>query len=214
MAKGGGALVPMVLSYLQLRKAVGIIGFSLPVVLALAGSMLNGHFKIECSMSDYYHTSLVSVFVGSLCAIGVFLISTRGYDKKDEAAGYLAGIFAIGVALFRTSRCKEHADLVAVVHFTSAALLFLTLAYFCLKLFIKTTYAEPTPQKLKRNIVYRICGVLILISIAAIAVVKLTVSTDVQERYAIVFWLEALAVMAFGFAWLVKGETFFKDHHS
>jgi len=53
---------------------------------------------------------------------------------------------------------------------------------------------------------------LILISIAAIAVVKLMVSKDVQEHYAIVFWLETLAVMSFGFAWLVKGETFFKDN--
>src|SRR6266852_8308761 len=81
----------LVLSYLGLRKAVGIIGFALPFVLAIAGPGIQG------SISCYYYTDMRNVLVGSLCAIGVFLMSTRGYDLRDEIAGRLACVFAIGV---------------------------------------------------------------------------------------------------------------------
>ena len=130
--------VPVVLTYFQLRKAVGIIGFSLPLVLALGNSILERRLQIECSISDYYYTNLGSVFIGSLCAIGVFLISTRGYDWRDELAGYSSGAFAIGVALLRTDRCNGNLEIIGVLHYVCAGSLFVILAIFCLKLFIKT----------------------------------------------------------------------------
>jgi len=83
-----------VISYLALRKAVGIIGFSLPFVLAI-GRMLQQGFGIEGSISCYYYTGRRNVFVGSLCAIGVFLLSTRGYDWRDEISGRLACVLAM-----------------------------------------------------------------------------------------------------------------------
>ena len=92
----------LVLSYLDLRKAVGIIGFALPFVLAFGKILLQGS-GIQSSISGYYYTDMRNVFVGSLCAIGVFLMSTRGYDRKDEIAGILACVFAVGVALFPTT---------------------------------------------------------------------------------------------------------------
>src|SRR5271165_5226138 len=89
---------PLVLSYLAMRKAVGIIGFSLPFVLAIGG-FLALHAKLQTTMSDYYYTGMRNIFVASLCAIGIFLMSTRGYDRRDEIAGRMASAFAIGVAL-------------------------------------------------------------------------------------------------------------------
>ena len=88
---------------------------------------------------------------------------------------------------------------------------FLTLAYFCLALFTQTA-GNPTPQKLQRNIVYRICGYAILACILLIAVVNflLTVNSPVQMLHP-VFWLESTAVIAFGVAWLTKGEMILKD---
>jgi hypothetical protein len=206
---------PLVLSYLGLRKAVGIIGLALPFVLALGKVLLQGR-GLESSISCYYYTDMGNLFVGSLCAIGVFLMSCRGYDWKDEIAGRVACIFAIGVALFPTSPCAgsaSQAEFIAKLHWSCAAALFLTLAYFCLKLFTKTAPdGRPTRRKLQRNIVYRICGYAILASILLIGVVKLLpMVKSLVEPLRPVFWLESIAVIAFGVAWLTKGETILKD---
>jgi hypothetical protein len=142
---------PLVLSGLALRKAVGIIGFAVPIVLAFGNMILLKRLVIESSISSYYYTGMGNVFVGSLCAIGVFLMSTRGYDRKDEIAGRLACAFAIGVALFRTTLYSDPTSkekLIGSLHWLFAALLFLTLGYFCLALFTKTAPDRiPTPPK-------------------------------------------------------------------
>jgi hypothetical protein len=204
----------LVLSYLDLRKAVGIIGFALPFVLALGKILLEGP-GIESSISGYYYTDMRNVFVGSLCAIGVFLMSTRGYDRRDEIAGILACVFAVGVALFPTTSdvgATLQEKIIGRVHLSFAALLFLTLAYFSLALFTQTSSDKhPTPRKLQRNTVYRVCGYTILASILLNVVVLLPPVKPLFERLTPVFWLESLAVVAFGVSWLVKGETILKD---
>jgi hypothetical protein len=204
---------PLVLGYLGLRRAVGIIGLTLPFVLAIGRILLQG-FGLEGSISCYYYTDMGNVFVGSLCAIGVFLLSCRGYDRRDAIAGRLACAFALGVALFPTGSCSasgSQSAAISRVHWSSAALLFLTLAYFCLALFTQTA-GNPTPQKRQRNTVYRVCGYAILACILLIAVVNFvpTVSSLVQSLHP-VFWLESGAVISFGVAWLTKGEMILKD---
>src|SRR5258705_3648481 len=117
----------LVLSYLDLRKAVGIMGLALPFVLAFGKILLQGP-GIQSSVSGYYYTDMRNVFVGSLCAIGVFLMSTRGYDRKDEIAGILGCVFAVGVALFPTAPdvcATSQVRLVGWLHLSFAALLFL-----------------------------------------------------------------------------------------
>jgi hypothetical protein len=204
----------LVLSYLGLRKAVGIIGFLLPFVLAFGKMLLQGP-GIQGSISGYYYSDMRDVFVGSLCAIGVFLMSCRGYDLRDEIAGYLACVFAIGVALFPTTpyvNSTAHDQLIGALHYSFAALFFLTLAYFSLALFTKSDPAKiPTPQKRKRNTVYRVCGYTILACILLTAVVSLPSVKPLVERLTPVFWLESAAVVAFGVSWLTKGETILKD---
>jgi hypothetical protein len=211
MNQQSGPQDPLVLSYLDLRKAVGIIGCVLPFVLAFGKILLQGP-GIECTVSDYYYTDMGNVFVGSLCAIGIFLMSCRGYDWRDKIAGRLACVFAVGVALFPTNRCTGRTSPIGYAHLTFASLLFLTLAYFSLALFTGTDPEKtPTPQKLQRNIVYRFCGWTILACIFLIAVIKLTSLTDSLGRVDPVFWLESLAVVSFGVSWLTKGETILKD---
>ncbi len=217
MSQQSGPQDPLVLSYLELRKAVGIIGFALPFVLAFGKILVEG-LGIQSSISGYYYTDLRNVFVGSLCAIGVFLMSCRGYDRKDRIAGSVACVFAIGVALFPTTPYVDATSqdkLIGALHWSFAALLFLTLAYFSLALFTKTAPDKaPTPQKLQRNIVYRVCGSTILACIFLIAVVALPPVKTLVERLSPVFWLESLAIVSFGVAWLTKGETILKDQEN
>ena len=204
----------VVMSYITLRKFIGILGFALPGTLFLGGVILF-HTGLQPSMSAYYHTGMGDVFVGTMCAIGVFLLSYRGLESRDDTVGNLACLFAVGLALFPTARegATGREAIIGKVHFIFAAAFFLMLSYFALRLFTKTDpNLVPTPQKLARNRVYRTCGYVMLGCILAIAVLKLTPGTDTWVRnYRVVFWFEAAAVVAFGISWLIKGEAIMGD---
>ena len=145
---GGPTLVA---SYLYLRKAIGYLGLTLPFVLAVGG--LLSHLAIQDSMSSYYHTDMRNIFVGVLCAIGVFMLSYRGPERQDEIAGNLACAFAVGVALFPVNT-PDSSSPIGYFHYFFATSLFLTLSYFSLRLFTKTGAAQqPTRKKLQRNVV-------------------------------------------------------------
>jgi hypothetical protein len=201
---------PIVLSYLGLRRAVGVIGCYLPFALIFGKLFLQSR-GLENSISSYYYTTMGDVFVGSMCAIGIFLMSCRGYDRRDAIAGHLACVFAVGVALFPTTPETDatfRTKVIGGVHLSCATLLFLTLAYFCLKLFTQTSKERPTRRKLQRNKVYTACGLIILACIALIAVCK---ATGIFETLKPTLEFESLAILAFGVAWLTKGEAILKD---
>lgn len=213
MGNPSGSHGSLVRSYLALRKGIGLIGVALPFVLAFGLMIARKTPAIETSISAYYHTIVGDVFVGALCAIGVFLWSYRGYDERDNFAGNLACMFAIGVALFPTTPAEatRAQAVIGKVHYAFAAALFLTLAYFCLRLFPKTTSANPTRRKLQRNRVYLACGKVILMCIVAIGGLALLPQAAAIKSYSPVFWLEATAIVAFGMSWLTKGEAILAD---
>jgi hypothetical protein len=204
----------------SLRRTIGFLGLALPVLLAFGKWMLESP-GIEPSISDYYYTVMGSVFVGSLSAIGITLYSYKGYRKStstalgsvDDIAGTIAGIAAIGVALFPTPHSEDAiAQAIGQVHFTCATIFFLTLAFFALKLFRKTDPSKPmTAQKKLRNGIYTVCGCLILLCVTLIAIYSSYWRNTVLSALDPVFWLEAIAVWAFGISWLVKGEVLFAD---
>lgn len=193
-----------VVSYLTLRKVVGILGVALPIVVALWGFTICHCF--QPSISDYYSLRTRDAFVGILFTIGWFLFTYRGYDRRDDIAGNIACVCALGVALFPNTGTP----LQSKVHFASAVGLFLVLAYFSLVLFVKSS-GNPTPRKLMRNRVYRVCGVIMLACIALIGLSYSLLSTPSFLSAKPVFWLESLALWAFGFSWFVKGEAILKD---
>jgi hypothetical protein len=206
----------LVLSYLGLRKAVGVLGIALPFVLAFGGMLLDGP-GIQTSVSSYYYTGMRNVFVGTLCAIAVFMLSYRGYERRDDIAGDIACVFSLGVAFLPTAPPGTPSDphrLIGGLHLASAAGFFLTLSYFSFALFTKTDPTkQPTPRKLQRNKVYRACGCIMLGAIGLI-VLHALLSRDITgslDRLAPVFWFEGLAVVAFGVSWLTKGEAILKD---
>ena len=84
-----GASSSFVVSYMTLRKFIGYLGIAFPFVLAFGAMLFHGP-GIESSISSYYHTAVRDVFVGILFAIAVFLMSYKGYDRKDDLAGDLA----------------------------------------------------------------------------------------------------------------------------
>ena len=237
--RNSGAESAFAISYLGLRKAVGIIGMCLPIVLPIGNILFQGP-GIEGSISAYYYTVMGSVFVGSLCAIGVFLLSYR-YKKWDIIASIIAGICAIGVALFPTTPEVDPTTIqkaIGLVHGSFAGLFFFTLACMSIFLFTKTnpyqtlkprklgdylsmlvmTRTKPglplNPRKKWRNIIYRVCGYFMLLCIIGMAIVGISSIKEHVKQYYPVFWLEWLAIFAFGVSWLMKGEWLLADRET
>ncbi|TCO54875.1 DUF998 domain-containing protein [Actinocrispum wychmicini] len=204
---------PFVHSYLFLRRAIGLIGMALPVVLIAGVYAISG--DLLTSISGYYYSDLRNVFVGSMCAIGVFLICYRGLDPLEDALSWVAGAAALGVAVFPTRPADSPTALdkaFGYVHLASAAVFFLTLAAFCLFLFPRNE-KDPLPdpaRKRVRNRVYLACGVAILACMVLTAVFGWLLEAQMRSARP-VLWLEAIAVFAFGVSWLVKGQTLWRD---
>jgi uncharacterized membrane protein len=205
----------LIISYMTLRRLVGFLGIALPFVLVIGGWLIFGVGQ-QSSISSYYYTPMRNVFVGTLCVIGFFLLSYRGYERKDNIAGNLACLFAVGVALFPTApdaNVSPRAAIIGHVHLTFAAAFFATLIYFSLCLFTKTAPdARPTRQKLRRNAMYKACGyVMAVCMLTILAITLIPGARQALQAYASVFWLEGLAVIAFGISWLTKGEAILGD---
>lgn len=216
----------LVISYLTLRKAVGILGMALPFLLTFGYFFFEKNCTFPPSISHFYYTGLGNVFVGTLCAVSLFLFSYNGHDRGDMIAAKIAGLFALLVALFPTdfggytdmacSRITDGENKIAnSLHYISATILFSTFAFFSLFQFTKTNKQGPLDSpKRTRNLIYKICGWVIIGCIAGIAVVSLVLPKEVYLRirhFKPTFTLETIALCAFGFSWLIKGETFFRD---
>jgi hypothetical protein len=89
----------LVLSYVGIRRAIGVSGLLLPVMLGPVGWLFFG-VEIQDSMSAYYHTAMRDVFGGTLCAMGIFLFCYRGYDRIENWTANVGCFSALGLALF------------------------------------------------------------------------------------------------------------------
>jgi hypothetical protein len=67
------------------------------------------------------------------------------------------------------------------------------------------------PRKKKRNIIYRVCGWIILFCIIGMGIVAIPAIKEHVDKCHPVFWLESIAVFAFGASWLIKGDTILAD---
>lgn len=195
-------------SYLALRKAVGWIGILLPFVLMFGVFLIFKGEVIQASISHYYYTGMRDVFVGALCAVALFMFFYTGYNIWDDLAGHAAGFFAVGVAWFPTTEVGP-STLIGKIHFICAAALFIILAIFSLFLFTQKG-SKPSPQKLIRNKIYIICGVIMVVCLIAIFIYYNLIHDNNPES-CFVFCAETVALMAFGVSWLTKGGTFFPD---
>ncbi|WP_345700751.1 hypothetical protein [Kitasatospora terrestris] len=188
---------------MRLRLGVGVIGLLLPIALPLGNWIFVqlGHPTdiMPASMSGSYYTSTRNVFVGSLCALGVFLIGYR-YDRRDDVWTSVAGWFAIGVALFPTMPRAATAfqEVVGVLHLVFAGVLLCALAVFCLVSF----RGRSGPAGPAVNRFYLAAGLLIPFFLAVAVVAGLT---GWGSRWTVtpLYLCEALSVWTFGAAWIV-----------
>ncbi len=204
----------LVLSFHGIRRAIGMCGVILPVLLGPGGWLLFG-IEFQDNMSSYYHTQMRDVFVGTLCAIGIFLFCYQGYDWIENWTANIGCFSALGVALFPLDANSDplyQRSLVGYVHTMSGGVFFLTLAAYSLFHFpsSKDTQHELAPHIAERNFVYRVSGIVILLSTMAMAFYLFLLPLEWRRsvnRYNFLFWMEWIAVWAFASAWLTKGRT-------
>ena len=98
------------------------------------------------------------------------------------------------------------------VHLIAAALFLLVLAYMSWALFTRSDHSKPkTGEKKKRNIIYRVCALTILVCVILSAMIFFVKPEWIESAFKPIFWLESVALWAFGLSWLIKGETFLAD---
>jgi hypothetical protein len=164
------------MDYRTLRAVIGgIVILVVPVVyignwlifIRHPDCFYNPH-GIPGSLSGFYYTHMRSVFVGAMCAVGVFLIAYRGHDRWDDRLTNVAGLAAICIGLFptmpppnqfftRANQCRPstlitynlspHQSWIRDVHVVSLFVLFLMVFLMVLVQFTRTKPSKAEQQE-------------------------------------------------------------------
>jgi len=210
----------LIISYLAMRRLIGILGIALPIIV-VAGGFIQDGTAIQGSISGYYYTNMHDFFIGILCGVSLFLLSYKGYKKIDDIIGNMSGVFALGMMIFPTSMFSGKVVKVGMfliddniseyIHLTFGALFFLSLSFNSIFLFTKRGPGILSKEKKRRNIIYRICGIVMILAIVCISIYMIFLRNTFISKINPVLILESIALISFGISWLVKGNTLFKD---
>ncbi len=210
----------LIISYLAMRRLIGILGISLPFVVVLGG-FAHGESGVQGSISGYYYTHMRDFLVGISSGVALFLMSYKGYERIDDFVAKLCGIFAVGMVLFPTAMYSGKTvrvgmffindDISGIIHLAFSALFFLALSFNSLFLFTRRHPGVMGKEKKRRNVVYRLCGIVMIVAIVSIAIYTLFLRDTFLAAVNPVLILESVALIAFGISWWVKGNTLFKD---
>jgi hypothetical protein len=213
----------LIISYLGMRRLIGILGISLPLIVVMGG-FTQGEPSLQGSISGYYYTNMRDFLVGMLSGVALFLISYRGYEDMDSFVAKLSGIFALGMLFFPTAMYSGKVVRVGMfliddsisekIHLMFGTLFFLALSFNSLFLFTKRHPGVMGKEKKRRNMIYRMCGIVMILSIVCITIYTLFLRETFLAARNPVLILESLALFAFGISWLVKGHTLFRDKMS
>lgn len=198
------------------RRFIGYAGLLLPILLVLIAGLRPTdrlpRWNLLNSVSAYYYTGAVAVFVGILVALAFFLFTYRGYNNdwhsRDRIAAVIAALAAIVVASFPTgapnglTEPSWWVERTGYIHYVAAIILFCSFSFFCLFQFPKSRVApgeSVNGGKRARNGIYYTCGIGMLLCIfwawrAGMA----------DES---IFWPEVLALGLFATSWLAKGRV-------
>lgn len=201
----------LIISYLTLRKLIGILGVAL-AAFCIIGGILFGTRNIEASISAYYMTNMRDLFVAVLAIAGAFLMTYKGYDTLDNVLSTIAGAAAMGVAFFPMAYVAPGnifnipMPVINGMHYASAAIFFIVLSF--ISFFQFTKGSSDTKNKARRNLIYRTCGIAMFSSILIVFIEKVT---PMYGGSYFVLIMEAIMLAAFGISWFVKGEAILAD---
>ena len=183
------------------KLLVGLIALT----LANLTSILSETPIASISASYYGGDWPRNILVGFLFAISAFLLSYNGATRHEMVLSKIAAVAAIGVAMF-PCQCGTHPEIIVGVHAISAAAMFLVLASLCW-IFYRRAVAKGHREAKVRALIYGICGVAILASIAILAIDALMHGALVTRVPRLTFYCERAALFSFGISWLVASRV-------
>jgi hypothetical protein len=197
------------MSSLLHRNVLGALGMLLPVFSIIGGLFVRNKpeswwYSISVT---YYITPALPIILGSC---GIFLLCYRSYEKIDTIINVLSGIFAFGVVLFpcanpygieRVGYFQLPVGVSDIIHCASAMILFALLAFNIGWLFTRG-------QNQLNNKIYKVCAWTMITIMALFVILSIVRACGVNIPGFLTMIVEAVLLLIFGFAWLVKGRLF------
>lgn len=191
----------------RLRCLLGWLAMLLPWLSAIFSLCFGYGWPDSISITYYQYETAAPALLIILGAASILLFAYNGYEKIDDILNTLAGVFGLGILIFPTApdfnghnfigTFQIPAQISTVLHLICAIVFFALLSINSLFLFTKSN-GEMTPQKKKRNIIYRVCGIGMIASFALIPL-----------KFPCVIWtVEAIALLFFGVSWLTKADCY------
>lgn len=221
----------IIISYYTHRQLIGVLGWTLPIVLWVS-SCLSGRGFLS-SISSYYYSNMRDYMVAALFCASFFLINYKGNRRIDNWITTATGIFGFGAALFPClNNSYTSNQLVGIfqipqycskyIHLTSAVIFFLLLAINSAFLFTYDDKVREKGEALKfsiknwdidtksfRNFIYILCGVIIFISLLTLGTIEIYHSIKKTDSGRIDFVGEFVMLVFFGISWSVKGKILY-----
>ena len=192
----------------RLRCAIGWLGMLLPWIVLIL-SLAFGYGFPDSISATYFVAPCIAPFMIILGASGILLLTYNGYDWIDDVLNTAAGVLGLGVCLFPCAATSEPfvgtfnlpVEISDTLHMISAIGFFGILAYNSMFQFTKGSL-EPTENKKKRNIIFRVCGIGMIASF-----ILLPIASILHIPHAI--WVvETIALAFFGISWLTKANHY------
>jgi hypothetical protein len=191
----------LVFDYKRTRLLIGIIAFLLPFAVSFISS------TPLTSISASYYTEARDALVGMLFIVGAFLFAYNGYTIWQSWASKIGSIAAVLIALFPTNCGTCLVNYISKIHYCSAATLFLILTYFCFGPFRNKAKDKNTAEAGRRIIIYLFCGTIMVVCMLTMLISNFLPKIEV-EKLRLFYWAEAVALVAFGTAWLTASKVF------
>lgn len=210
-------------NYRKLRTRIGIIALAFPLVLVAVG--YGWQIDIQPTLSNYYFAKdtiagTVDIypvrlwFCGILFAVGVFLYKYQGFSENENRWLSLAGVFALGVAVFPMSvdGRNQYDFALAWIGLSQLSLhgICAMLAFVCIAVVI-VRYADSTLSELKETkpATYKrykaaYIGIAAYMVLSIIASIVLNYLHHGQGFY--ILAAEASGIWAFAAYWFVKNS--------
>lgn len=178
-------------------------------VAFLASSFVLQRTAFQTSISFYYwtHDPERNVFVGTLCAIAVFLVLYKGYTRLEDWVLNLAGTSAAGVAFFPMDRMGDCSSSGFSAHGVFAVTFFACIFYVCIFMSGNSLPEMHNPIRERRfRIAYRWCSGAMITSVVIALLSRFLPREWTQSlcEQSAIFWFEAIGIWSFSAFWYIK----------
>jgi hypothetical protein len=186
----------------MVKLLVGAIAFALPILVGWTAWPV----RLGSISAAYWEPFWPqTIFIGFLFAIAAYLWAYDGRTNHERVAAKIAAAAAMLIAMFPCN-CTRHDEIIDGVHYASAILMYLVLAYFCWQ-FRARALAKGWARARARAKIYTGCAAVLAVAIVLLAANYLTHNGFTNRWETFVFTWESIGLFAFGFSWLTASHA-------